>query len=648
MSSTTHRPIAAALLLLTCVGACGSLAAQEPRYRFTVDFGYRWRFNESGSEDLYRSQVDLGEGPKLFAADFFLALPQGTNRYLDRLEMRMNSWGGEPYNTAQVLMAKTGVYTLRFDYSNVQYFESVPAFANPFFETGNLVSQHRWDISRRNWGAEARFFEGHRFSPYFAYRRFTRQGPVATTISADGDEFRVRSDLETSADDIRGGINVRLNHFSFLFEQGVRLHRDRTATSASGPQDGNSTRPLLGQDIVLDGYNSRNHYDTSIPFTTVVVGWEAHPTLFVRAKASYSLADMDAFFSEQYSGRFFASSPLFIFYDSVSQDSAAKAKHPQWRGEITAEWSPLERLRFQERFATRRLHISGSSVASLLFAGVDSALGRPTADPLSDTRLFEDFISVDADTQEIVGIVEAAPHLSLRLGHRFERKRIEIEDRFSQDRNVLLAGASLDFSERCEIGIDYEFGRSDQPILRTDAVDFERLRLHGKATLFSTLHFAGSVLVYDHDDDLAEIDFTSENRDVAVNVDYTPASFWSVSADYERNDYDSNLIFLIPQILQPDRSIYSERADYGGASVNLDLPRKVQLSLGYSFWDVVGTFPLSSHRPTARLEVPIGPKLTAYTEWNSYDYKERTSLLPQQYQTQLLVVGLRVTFGQEP
>jgi hypothetical protein len=47
----------------------------------------------------------------------------------------------------------------------------------------------------------------------------------------------------------------------------------------------------------------------------------------------------------------------------------------------------------------------------------------------------------------------------------------------------------------------------------------------------------------------------------------------------------------------------------------------------------------------ARLELPIGERLTAYGQWNYYDYKEKVSLFPQDYQTHLVVLGFRVVLG---
>ncbi len=75
--------------------------AQNEQYRFNLDFGNRWKSGFSGNEDLYRSHIDLGEGPKLFAGDFSFFAPNNSNRFFDRLELRMDSWGGEPYNTAR-------------------------------------------------------------------------------------------------------------------------------------------------------------------------------------------------------------------------------------------------------------------------------------------------------------------------------------------------------------------------------------------------------------------------------------------------------------------------------------------------------------------------------------------------------------------
>jgi len=199
--------------------------AQNEQYRLSLDFGNRWKAGFSGNENLYRSQLDLGKGPKLFSGELSIFAPNNSNRFFDRLELRMNSWGGEPYNTARVRAVKRGIYELRFDYQNVAYFNSVPFFANPLFEQGNLESQHQYDISQRFARVELTLRPGKRVSPFVAYQRTSRQGPALTTLRADGDEFLTREDVDTHSDDLNFGVNFTTSQFSLRLEQGFRWYR---------------------------------------------------------------------------------------------------------------------------------------------------------------------------------------------------------------------------------------------------------------------------------------------------------------------------------------------------------------------------------------------------------------------------------------
>ena len=64
--------------------------------------------------------------------------------------------------------------------------------------------------------------------------------------------------------------------------------------------------------------------------------------------------------------------------------------------------------------------------------------------------------------------------------------------------------------------------------------------------------------------------------------------------------------------------------------------------MGYSVSGTIGNFPMNYHQPMARLEIPLGERFIAYGQWNYHDYKEKVSLLPQGYQTHLVVLGFRV------
>jgi hypothetical protein len=207
---------------------------------------------------------------------------------------------------------------------------------------------------------------------------------------------------------------------------------------------------------------------------------------------------------------------------------------------------------------------------------------------------------------------------------------------------VLILGTAYEFSARKTIAVEYELGRTDQPIFRTDAVDFHRLRLRGRFRPYETLQFNGSLTLFDHDDDLPEIDLTSRQRNYSLQFTYTPMPRISIAGGYERSDRDTDLLFVMPQNFQTDRSIYRERSDAGNLYLSALLVRNARLDVGYSVWGTVGSFPMHYRQPMAKLEYPLDERLLAYAQWNHYYYQEKMPLLPQNYQTHLVVLGLRI------
>ncbi|HEX2522657.1 MAG TPA: hypothetical protein VHP35_11075, partial [Terriglobia bacterium] len=102
----------------------------------TVDLGYRWNVGLRGSEDLYRSLVNLGDGPRLLGANLTMSSPLGAGKYIDRLQLNASAWGGDPYNTLRLFAEKSGVYQFSFDYRKVDYYNFIPTFANPLLSQG--------------------------------------------------------------------------------------------------------------------------------------------------------------------------------------------------------------------------------------------------------------------------------------------------------------------------------------------------------------------------------------------------------------------------------------------------------------------------------------------------------------------------------
>src|SRR5271163_4953505 len=64
----------------------------ENWFKGSFEAGYRWIPDIDGNFNAYRSVVNLGEGLKLFDADFTLRDP--SKRFFDRADIRATGWGG--------------------------------------------------------------------------------------------------------------------------------------------------------------------------------------------------------------------------------------------------------------------------------------------------------------------------------------------------------------------------------------------------------------------------------------------------------------------------------------------------------------------------------------------------------------------------
>lgn len=636
MSSRILLPLVLLIVLVQPV-----LAQDQANGRILLDFGYRG-LKFAGSEDLYRSHVDLGEGPKLFSGLLEFNPGVQSGHFFDTFKLRMNSWGGDPYNTAGFTLGKRGAYEFNFDYKNFRYFSSVPNFANPFFESGNVLSQHRFDVSDRVFGLNLRIRPGARFEPFFAYQRTGRKGPVATTLRADGDEFLLRSDSDYNSDDFRAGVKMSLKALTLTLEQGVRTFEDHTTYQTSGFQEGNRTRPVLGHDLFLEDYQGRIDTRASIPFSRATATLTPHPTLTLGGSFIYGISDTHSRFAEELSGNFFPFPPQTFLYEQGAMTDLAEAKRPGWNADVYAVWQPHWRFRLSERFRSRRFHISGATLANMTFAGLDPLLGGRVDDPLQEENLYDRFLSVDRGIQEVRGRFHILRSVAIEAGHRWERKEVQADETFQAKRQSLLLGFSYRHDARNRFTVDYERGRSDDAIFRTDSSDLDRLRIRGHFSPIESLRISADGSLFDHDNPELPIDLAFRERSWGANLAFTPNQTFSLSASYQHSNFRHQVDFIHPETFQGDTSYFRERADYADLYLTLLLPAKGKLSLGYSVWGNAGNFPVTYHRPVGEIEFPFSERFSIYGRWNYHGYNEKVEFLPQSYRAHLLTVGFRI------
>ena len=221
----------------------------EPWITGTVDFGFRFT-SVGGDNDVYRSVVNLGQGPRLLGLDLTIVDPK--KRLFDRLDVRANNWGGDPYNTLHVNASKRGIYDFNFDYRDIAYFSLLPSFADPLLGTGIVLDQDSYFSRRRMSDFQLDLFPGHRIIPYLAYGRDSGEGTGITTFESDVNQYPVADHMFDKTDNYRGGVRLEFNRFHATLEQGgTTLRDDQQAYDSTVNYGNNYQQQYFGQTLDL-------------------------------------------------------------------------------------------------------------------------------------------------------------------------------------------------------------------------------------------------------------------------------------------------------------------------------------------------------------------------------------------------------------
>jgi hypothetical protein len=620
----------------------------------TLDLGYRWTSGLRGSEDLYRSLVNLGEGPKLFGVNLNMNSPLGSNRYVDRLQLNASAWGGDPYNTLRLYAEKTGGYQFSFDYRKVNYFNFIPSFANPLLSQGILIGQHSFDSTRRSMDFELTLRPGARVSPFLAYSRNSGFGPGITTFTAEGNEFAINNHLQDSSDYYRGGVVFNLPKVNLTLEQGVLTFKDdQRIFQTDGANRGNRTAPLLGENIVLNQLDENYHVRGRTPVSRVQITATPWERLTVAGRFVYSQPDLNFDYDRRAAGNFLSFDVLRIFTGELANGSA-DANRPHILGNLSVEFRPHQRLSILETLVTDRFHIASSSSLGRSLTGTRPLGGPPDPDNTFSVSSFDaSRFAVNLNQNQVESVVTLTPRLSFRGGYRYMWSDTQLQSLLEEEdaqsinlhRHVGLAGFSFRLPRKADLSLDFEAGRGNRVYSRTDVLDYRKVRLRGRYHPWEFFAVSGSFSLLDHENQRSDLGYNFQNRGYSLSLSLTPAGGRRVAAslDYSRADLTSDILFIIPQLLTNDRSLYVEDSHFGGVNLDLRIVRDVRLNLGYAVVSTTGSRPLNYHQPRAGIAIPLNKRIALTSEWRYYGYNERGFAF-EDFHNHLITAGLRFSY----
>ncbi|HYM12578.1 MAG TPA: hypothetical protein VEU62_17710 [Bryobacterales bacterium] len=609
----------------------------------TLDFGYRWVLGQGGSRDLYRSLVNLGEGPKLFGADLSLRRPSG--RLYDRFDLHASSWGGDPYNTARLDASRSGLYDFRFDYRNVKYFNAIPSFANALVGNGVLFSERSLDTSNRLIETELDLLPGAHFSPYLAYYHSSNFGRGVTTFVDDNvNEFPVVTDLRDATDSYRGGVHVNFSRFNLTLEQGGTTFKDDQQVGFSGLNPGDRRVPFLGQTILLRDLHQAYGARGNGIFERAVLQGRPATWLNFTGQFLYSKPSIDVNYLQQDSGNFVLLNTLQIYTGQLDR-SIGEANRPHSSGTWSTEIRPFKRVRIVESWFTDRFHIAAGS---FLGETLTAAAGL-----LNTTSNAADRLVLNYNQHEVDAIVDVASFLTLRGGHRYEwgdattRSPVTVDtlrpEQASLGRQIALAGAVVRLGSNLDFNADFETAAADRTFFRTDLANYQRARLRGRYRMSKSLSATGSFAIFNNQNPARDVNLDFQSRQTSLALIWTPGDGkrWSLLADYTRGTVRSAIPYLVPQDRTSDVSFYRDNGHYSGAAADLRLWGNARLHVGGAFALDAGSRPTRYFQPQMRAIVPIYKKLSWTAEWSWFGFDERLFGF-ENFHAHLFSTGLRI------
>ena len=623
--------------------AAVAAANPEPGLAGSIDVGYRWRSDVAGSTDTYRSVVNLGEGPKLFGLD--LSFQNAARRWFDRVGVRANNWGGDPYNTAHVDASRHGWYNFNFDYRNIAYYNFLPSFSDPTIGQGFFLDQRSYDSRRRMSDFELELMPGRRIVPYLAYARDAGSGRGITDFVSDVNEYPVADRLRDKTDNFRGGVRIEMSKFHVTLEQGGSTFKDDQQVFTSDQNFGNRTTPFFGEQLFLtnltQAYGVRG---TSIYSKALVT---ANPASWIDlfGQFLYSRPDTNVNYAQYNVGQFFNLDSL-LFFTSELDLLNATAKLPHTSGTFGFELRPMRRVRVIESFSTDRLHNAS-------FASLTQNVITPTAAPLISD--FTDRLVMNYNQQQIDVLCDVTAKITARGGYRYVwgdglARGSLISGAPTQSgevrRQVGLAGLNYRMGRGISLNLDYEGASGDRAYFRTSLQDYQKARVRVRYQPVQSLAIAAGFGVLSNQNPAPTVKYDFLSHDSSLSVQWNPngGKRISLAADYTHSSLRSDISYFIPQSFDRDRSLYRDNAHEANALMDLLVPgfggHGPRLGVGGSLFRSSGSRPTQFYQPLIRFTAPAYRRMSWYGEWRYYGFAEPFYMF-EGFRTHLLAVGVR-------
>jgi hypothetical protein len=194
---------------------------------------------------------------------------------------------------------------------------------------------------------------------------------------------------------------------------------------------------------------------------------------------------------------------------------------------------------------------------------------------------------------------------------------------------------------------DAEAGSSGDVYFRTSLYDYQRVRAQATYQALKTLSLTGDFTALLNSNPVPGVNSSYRAQQQSLSFLWTPAKkTWNLQGAYTRATVYSDINYLDPGTLQPQRSLYRDNANTATGLFNLTLPRTAgvepKITAGGSLFISSGSRPTQYFQPIVTVRLPLMKHVSWFTEWRYYGYNE--VFYPyEDFHAHLVTTGLRLT-----
>jgi hypothetical protein len=270
---------------------------------------------------------------------------------------------------------------------------------------------------------------------------------------------------------------------------------------------------------------------------------------------------------------------------------------------------------------------------------------------------------VNYNRQQVDAFFDILPRVTLRGGHRYVFGNAATPPSLLNGvpgsgeirQQVGLAGINVRATSKVSANLDYEGSPGDRSYFRTSLHNYHQLRARVRSEIRPNLHFSSNFYFLDNQNPntrpapaLANFaDYSLRNYALTGALQWQPGGgkYASILTEYTRSSLKSDIRYLVPQTLTPERSYY--RDDGHMLTGLLDLhprgaaPHSPHFSLGGSLFRSGGSRPTNYYQPIGRVSFPVNRMVELYGEWRWYGMTESVFLY-EGFRAHIGIIGLRL------